>query len=70
VWTSFLRGKIKKDERTYTASVGFKENIMNLTGEQVDKFIEFMYSYYSYECVDWSADIHEFLESVFGEVEF
>ena len=29
MWTSFLRRKIKKDERTYTASVGFKENIMN-----------------------------------------
>ena len=42
---------------------------MNLTGEQVDKFIEFMYSYY-YERENWAKEIHEFLESIFGEVEF
>jgi hypothetical protein len=44
---------------------------MELTKEQKAKFIEFMYSYYLiHDSAGWARDLHEFLESVFGEVEF
>lgn len=44
---------------------------MELTKEQQAKFIELMYSYYDkHEKSEWASDVHEFLESLFGEVEF
>lgn len=46
---------------------------MELTKEQLDQFIRLMYDYYhcskEYRSV-WAAEVHELLESVFGEVEF